>query len=142
VAEERRVELVTAGATLDVPLWRNHPSMRALRPALPGAQIADATLLPDGRLGLVVGLPGDERQAWTLDPGNHFSIDRLSPVGPRAPLAIRPDGRAIAFLHPASQVDTGSLTSDHLTELWLAEMDDEQGTRSGRSMRPTRNWST
>jgi hypothetical protein len=53
------------------------PVVRALRPALHGAQIADATFLADGRLGLVVSLPGDERQAWTLDPSRHFRIDRL-----------------------------------------------------------------
>jgi hypothetical protein len=127
VAEQRHVDLDATGAALDVGLWHDHPTVQALQPALPGAAIADATFLADGRVGLVVSLPGDERQAWTLDPSHYSSVDRLGMVAPAAPLAIRPDGQVLAFLQPARQTDASSLNADRLAELWLAGLGDDQG---------------
>jgi PEGA domain len=128
IAEQRQVELGAAGAALDVRLWRARPLVRSLQPTLPGAAIADATFLADGRVGLVAMLPGDERQAWTLDPADHLAIDRFGSVAPRAPLAIRPDGRGLAFLHPSSHATSSSLVpSDRLAEVWLADLGDDQG---------------
>jgi len=100
--------------------------VHTLKPALPGAAIADATFLDDGRVGLTISLPGDERQAWTLDPAHHFAIDRLGSVAPLAPLAIRPDGQAVAFLHVSINGHDTS-TPDHLAELWLAPLGDDTG---------------
>jgi len=126
IPESRDIQLTADGASLTVPLWRAHPLVHQLKPALPGAAIADATFLDDGRLGLIVTLPGDERQAWTLDPAHHFAIDRLGSVAPTAPLAIRPDGQAVAFLHSSTNArDAGA--SDHLAELWLAPLGDDTG---------------
>ncbi len=126
IPESRDIKLPADGASVSVPLWRAHPLVHTLKPALPGAAIADATFLDDGRLGLIISLPGDERQAWTLDPAHHFAVDRLGSVAPTAPLAIRPDGQAVAFLHSSTATrDTGS--SDHLAELWLASFADHDG---------------
>jgi len=126
IPESRDIQLTADGARLTVPLWRAHPLVHTLKPALPGAAIADATFLDDGRLGLIVSLPGDERQAWTLDPAHHVAIGRLGSVAPTAPLAIRPDGQAIAFLHSSTTArDAG--TSAHLAELWVASFADHGG---------------
>jgi hypothetical protein len=111
VAERRHLSLDATGATLDVRLWHDRPTVEVLQPALPGAAISDTDLLTDGRLGLVVTLPGDERQAWTIDPLNHLAVDRLGLVAPRAPMTIRPDGRGVAFLQPSSQPAPSSLTA-------------------------------
>jgi hypothetical protein len=95
--------MLKRSAALDFFHWRTQPGLHTLMPALPGAAIADTTFLADGWLGLVVTQPGDERQAWTLDPANHFTIDRLGSVAPTAPLAIRPDGHGVAFLQASSR---------------------------------------
>ncbi len=126
IPELRDIQLATDGASLTVPLWRAHPLVHTLKPALPGAAITDATFLDDGRVGLTISLPGDERQAWSLDPAHHFAVERLGSVAPEAPLAIRPDGQAVAFLHASTAArDTGS--SDHLAELWVASFADHDG---------------
>jgi len=126
ISESRDIQLPADGASVSVPLWRAHPLVHTLKPALPGAAIADATFLDDGRLGLIVSLPGDERQAWTLNPAHHFAVDRLGSVAPTAPLAIRPDGQAVAFLHSSTAAsDTG--LSTHLAELWVASFADHDG---------------
>jgi hypothetical protein len=127
VPAQRHVDLPDTGATLDVRLWRAQPSVAVLKPALPGAAIADASFLADGRLGLIVSLPGDESQAWTLDPTNHFAVDRLGTVAPPAALAIRPDGRGLGFLQFTREADGGGINADRLAELWLAGLDDDQG---------------
>jgi len=126
IDESRSIDVAPEGFRLAVPLWRAHPLAHTLKPTLPGAAIADATFLDDGRVGLTISLPGDERQAWTLDPAHHFSVDRLGSVAPAAPLALRPDGQAVAFLHASTAArDTGS--SDRLAELWLASFADHDG---------------
>jgi hypothetical protein len=128
VTETHSIEVGLAHKALDLQLWRVQPTVRALRPALPGAAIADARFLVDGRLGLVVSLPGDERQAWTLDPANRDAVARLGSVSSMAPLAIRPDGQGLAFPRRSSG-DTGAgLTSpDRLDEVWVADPADIEG---------------
>jgi len=126
IDELRSIDVAPEGFRLAVPLWRAHPLAHTLRPALPGAAIADAMFLDDGRVGLTISLPGDERQAWTLNPADHFAVARLGSVAPNAPLALRPNGQAVAFLHSSTAArDTG--TSDHLAELWLASFADHDG---------------
>src|SRR5689334_14893789 len=70
LTETQTIEVPAEGSTVAVAQWRGHPALRVLQPSLPGAAIADASFLADGRLGLIVNLPGDERQAWTLDPAD------------------------------------------------------------------------
>jgi len=126
IPESRDIKLPADGASVSVPLWRAHPLVHTLKPALPGAAIADATFLDDGRLGLIISLPGDERQAWTLDPADHFAVARLGSAAPNAPLALRPDGQAVAFLHSSTAArDTG--LSARLAELWVASFADHDG---------------
>jgi hypothetical protein len=130
VAETQTIQAPAEGSGVRVALtlWRSYPAVRLLQPTLPGAAIVNATFLTDGRLGLVVNLPGDERQAWTLDPADHGAVDRLGSVAPRAPLAIPPDGTGTAFLHSSSGRIDASLTSfDRLAEVWLADVGDDQG---------------
>jgi dipeptidyl aminopeptidase/acylaminoacyl peptidase len=124
----RSIEIGLGHEVLDLQLWRMHPAVKALQPALPGAAIADARFLVDGRLGLVVSLPGEERQAWTLDPANHDAVDRLGSVAPTAPLAIRPDGQATAFLQTSTTApDVSLLRPDELAQVWLADLGDDHG---------------
>jgi hypothetical protein len=128
VSEERDIDLTADGADLDFPLWRRQPVVHTLKPSLPGAAIANASFLTDGRVALIVTLPGDEHQAWTLDPNNHFAIDRLGTVAPSGPVAIRPDGLGVAFLQrPADPAAENAIGSDRLSELWLAGLGDDDG---------------
>src|SRR5947209_10779335 len=58
------LEVPAEGARLDAALWRRQPSLTRLRPALPGATLADVRLLDDGQLGLAIALPaGPQPQA-------------------------------------------------------------------------------
>jgi len=126
IDEPRSIDVAPAGFRLAVPLWRAHPLPHTLRPALPGAAIADATFLDDGRVGLTISLPGDEHQAWTVDPAHDFAVARLGSAAPNAPLALRPDGQAVAFLHSSIAArDTG--LAAHLAELWVASLGDDTG---------------
>jgi hypothetical protein len=128
VAEEHDIDLTADGAAFDVPLWRAQPVVHTLKPSLPGAAIANASFLADGRLGLIVTLPGDEHQAWTLDPANRFAVERLGSVSPSGPTAIRPDGLAVAFLRRAADTTGGStIGSDDLSQIRLADLGDHQG---------------
>ncbi len=72
IDQTRTLDVDSAGASLDVGLWRAHPSVTYLKPPLPGAMLSDAVFLTDGRLALQVTLPDGERQAWTLDPKAHL----------------------------------------------------------------------
>ncbi|MBV9598129.1 MAG: hypothetical protein JOZ87_14825 [Chloroflexi bacterium] len=123
IAETRQVEVPVAGTHLDLPLWRSHPIVQYLRSALPGAALINARFLADGRLGLVLQLPGEEFQAWTLDPDAHLAAERLGEIATHAPLAIRPDGQAVAVLQSRDTPSSSnpSVLSDHVAtgEVWL-----------------------
>jgi len=123
IDDTEHVDLGPAGASLDVVLWRDRPVIRYLRPALPGALLADALFWDDGQLALSLLLPGGERQAWTLAPEEHFALHRLGELAPRAPLAVRPDGQDVAYLarDDPSDVSAGPpLDRDRATSVWLA----------------------
>ncbi|MDQ6673808.1 MAG: PEGA domain-containing protein, partial [Chloroflexota bacterium] len=72
--DERVVQVTGASASVDVDLWRRHPDVVALRPVYPGAALLDARFLNDGRVALLVGLPGQTgapglgQSLWLLDP--------------------------------------------------------------------------
>ncbi len=126
IVETRSVDLGPDGSYLALSLWRAHPSVTYLKPPLPGALLGDAVFLESGRLALQVALPDGERQAWTLDPDVHLATQRLGAAAPHAPLAVRPDGQAVAMLQPRTR-DPGTDTSplafaDHIptAEVWLA----------------------
>ena len=124
IPETRQIEVTAAGSQLDLTLWRSHPIVQYLRSALPGAALINARFLADGRLGLVLRLPGEEFQAWTLDPNAHLVAERLGAIATHAPLAIRPDGQTVAMLQPRADTPASSsspVLSDHVAmgEVWL-----------------------
>jgi hypothetical protein len=111
-------------ATLASELWLRRPEVRRLRPAFPGAAIAGATFLDDGRIALAIALPpGDERQLWLLD--RRGGAQRVGPPQARGSIAISPDGRRVAYLVPGA----GSGRTEPLRELWLAGPDGSRGSR-------------
>jgi hypothetical protein len=109
----REVDVPAAGTALNVTLWRAQPTAVKLRPAYPGAAIADAQFLADGRITLVLLLPAGAgavsgqptlrvREAWLLDPASG-RLDVFSPSIRAAALARqavrrRPQGKH--FGHP------------------------------------------
>jgi hypothetical protein len=127
IDETRSVEVEPNESSLRVNLWRARPSITYLKPPLPGAMLGDVVFLDDGRLALQVVLPDGERQAWTLDPDAHLASQRLGEAASRAPLAVRPDGRALAALQPRRQTDavgsTALLDQVAAGEVWLVPLD-------------------
>jgi hypothetical protein len=100
IDQQYSLEVAAGGAALEAVLWRRRPQVSRLRPALPGATLADARLLDDGQLGLVISLPpGDELEAWRLDPASG-ALEQLLPAVAAQRLAFAPDGRHIAFVGP------------------------------------------
>lgn len=118
-----RLETGQSG-TLAGELWLRSPEVRRLRPAFPGAAIAGATFLDDGRIALAVALPpGDERQLWLLD--GQGSARRVGPPQTWGSIAISPDGARVAYLAPGEGAGPGG----PLRELWLAGSGGERGSR-------------
>lgn len=112
------------GAALAGELWLRNPEAWRLRPVFPGASIADATFLNDGRLALTVALPpGDERQLWLVD-GRGGAV-RLGLWPARGGIAASPDGARVAYLAATE----GASTSGAADELWVASHDGERGSR-------------
>ena len=112
------------GASLDAVLWRRRPSLTRLRPALPGATLAEARLLDDGRVALAVGLPpGRHMQAWRLDPRTGGLELMLADIaGPRVTLSA--NGRALAYVGadsgpPREPAEAGPWASPADRVVWL-----------------------
>jgi hypothetical protein len=77
--------------------------------------VVGSAFLDDGRLALRVALPDGERQGWTVDPSNHFTVQRLGEIAPHAAMAVRPDGELLAYFLSGQQAptDTPSVFLDH-----------------------------
>jgi dipeptidyl aminopeptidase/acylaminoacyl peptidase len=147
VEDERQVDLGDNGGSVALALWRLKPDVVKLRPAYPGATIADAAFLADGRVAVVMGLPNQPgisdvvgqrelREAWLLDPRTgslqRFGTDSYST---RARIvAVSPDGKRLAYLQqaPPPPVDQGGRDAagrrgvhvpGRLDEVWVAEAD-------------------
>ena len=92
------VQVGAEGASLDAVLWRRQPTLRRLRPTLPGAVLSDVRLLSGGDLALMIALPGgQEVQAWRMEPRTGALRPVLSDaMGTR--LAVAPDGLQVAFV--------------------------------------------
>jgi hypothetical protein len=92
------VQVGAAGASLDAVLWRRQPTLRRLRPTLPGAVLSDVRVLSNGELALSITLPASRHiQAWRMEPRS----GALRPVltgaaGTR--LAVTSDGERVAFV--------------------------------------------
>jgi hypothetical protein len=74
--QTRGVDVDATGASLQLRLWRAHPSVTYLKPPLPGAALVDASFLADGCLALQVAAPDGERQAWPSTPTPNFATQR------------------------------------------------------------------
>lgn len=120
-------------ATLDGLLWPQTPVVQRLRPPLPGATIADVRFLADGRIALILALPGrDERQLWLVERGG--DARPAGPPGARLALAIAHDAGRVAYLARGTTATVAAATSDpagnpRLDEVWLAELDGGRGER-------------
>lgn len=120
-----QVSVGTQGASFTATLWPRQASALRLRPTYPGATIASAAFLADGRVTLTVALPStDERQAWLFDPVTS-AWEHLGAAGKWAGgIAVAPNGQRLAFLTrsgasaetPAGLLGSGS----RLDELWIA----------------------
>jgi hypothetical protein len=74
--EARQVDVGPEGGVVQVALWSRRPEATRLHPAVPGATIADAAFLADGRVALTMALPEHQqagtaaslRESWLLDP--------------------------------------------------------------------------
>lgn len=98
IEQRYALDVATSGASLDAVLWRPQPVVSHLRPALPGAGLADARLLRGGDLGLSIALPpGDQLEAWQLDARSGELEQLLAPVAGHQ-LAFGADGRHLAYL--------------------------------------------
>ena len=141
----RELDVPAAGATLDVALWRTQPTAVKLRPAYPGAAIADAQFLTDGRIALVLLLPASGgaisvqpplREAWLLDPASG-RLDAFAPSIRAAALAVSPSGARVAYLQqsaattarPGRRGRQPPPITGRLDEVWVATQDDPQSLR-------------
>jgi dipeptidyl aminopeptidase/acylaminoacyl peptidase len=101
--------------TLAGQLWLAAPDVRRLRPTFPGATLAGATFLSDGRLALVLAMPpGDERQLWLVNDQGDAS--RAGPASARGSISISADGARVAYLRSTEPSATGDLD-----EVWVAD---------------------
>lgn len=125
----KSVSLAYGGeANLHADLWLWTPEVQQLRPTFPGATIAGAAFLADGRIALTIALPpDDERQTWLLDIDG--GMRRLGPTEARGALAVAPDGKRIAYVTRGQDGDPGA-NGLHPDEVWIAPAERERGTRS------------
>ncbi|MDQ6672965.1 MAG: PEGA domain-containing protein, partial [Chloroflexota bacterium] len=108
--DERVVQVADTSASVDVGLWRRHPDVVAIRPVYPGASILDAHFLRDGRVALLVGLPGQTgapglgQSLWLLDPatGQLARLDVPGLDATASSMVLAPDGDQLAYVRPGS----------------------------------------
>ena len=137
IPSRREVTVGADGSSLALTLWARQPQLAHLRPTYPGASIAAAAFVRDGRLGLVIGLPAGGREAWLLDPAAG-SLERIGPAGQWAALAVAPDGARVAYLAAsmgalpatvATQTLPGSSPNTRLDEVWVSGAEREAAPR-------------
>ena len=100
VDAEYAVDVTSQGAWLDARLWRREPSLRRLRPSLPGALLDAVYPLDDGRVALVTRSASDaqaELHAWELDPVGGRVESRATAL-PGSRLAVTADGARLAYI--------------------------------------------
>ena len=113
-------------------LWQDIPEAQRIRPPLPGATIAAAHFLADGRVALAVALPaGDERQLWLI--GRDGTARRVGPPLARVAIAAAPDGSRVAYLSRPTAGAPGAAPgigdTGLATEVWITARDGERGER-------------
>lgn len=131
---QTRLDVPPAGTSFETRLWPQQASASRLRPTFPGATIADAGFLGDGRVVLTVALPStDERQAWLFDPTSN-AWQRVGPTSsPVRAIAVAPSGRRVAYLVAgrATTSPTSSLVGSggRVDELWMGDAPDQAERR-------------
>jgi hypothetical protein len=124
-----RIALNPGGAaSLAGILWPRTPSVAAVRPPLPGATIAGARFLADGRLALTVAIPpGDERQLWLADGAG--GARRVGPPVAQVAIAASPDGERVAYLaRPIASPGIPGAEA-RVAEVWVTARDGDRGER-------------
>jgi len=112
------------GGLLDAVLWRRQPTLKRLRPTLPGAVLSGVRLLSGGQLALSVALPATRHlQAWRLEPRSG-ALQPLLADALATRLAVTPDGQRIAYVGfelgpPPSTSDPPGFGGEQAGMLWL-----------------------
>jgi hypothetical protein len=115
-----RVDAQPPGVTLDATLWRRQPRVTLLRPALPGARLGTARLLPDGRIALGLSLGAEsELQAWRLDPLSS-ELDLVQSSLPGRALAMAPRSQRVAAI--GRSIGPPRSSSVLWSVVWLSEI--------------------
>ncbi|HLG72486.1 MAG TPA: hypothetical protein VK009_18875 [Chloroflexota bacterium] len=137
LSESLRAEVLAGGSiSLQASLWRAQPATSQLLPPLPGAGLAGADFLRDGRVALLLTIPpGDERQLWIEGPGSEQR--RVGPALARGSAAVSADGARVAYL---AGPDTSLGSGQPPTELWLSAVDGQGASR--RYALPQQNGTT
>jgi len=139
------------GASAVVRLWRYRPSVLPLGSVYPGAILADARFLADGRVALIISLPIgaaglNERtpmhEVWLLDPSTgRLSHAALAGVDVRPTVvALAPDGKQVAYVTAGASQSTslwpgngtGPLPSrqdGRSDTVWIAPLDGRSAPR-------------
>ena len=123
------VDVGADGAQLHAVLWRRQAELTRLRPALPGAAIADARLLADGDVGVSIELPpGGQLQAWRLEPRSGALEPVLTNVAGLR-LTFAADGHHLAYLGseigPPSSAGPYAAGSSAASVVWLMTPQDQ-----------------
>lgn len=103
VADERylsadyRVSVSPGGtAAISAEIWRRNPVVQLLHPSFPGATIASADFLDDGRVALVEDVPGRDQQLWLLDANGVMRQVGASVNANR--IVVSPNGSQIVYV--------------------------------------------
>jgi Tol biopolymer transport system component len=128
VDQQYSLDVGAEGAALNAVLWRQQPDVTRLRPALPGARLADARLLDNGQVGLTLELPpGRELEAWRLDPSSG-ALEQVLSGTTGARLVFAADGEHLAYIgtdvgpaSPTRYASTGSAAPTAFPVVWLLQ---------------------
>ena len=127
--DDQRTVSVTSATQLQVRMWLRRPTAIQLRPAYPGANIADATFLADGQLALSMALPaqagnaasGTLREPWLVDPTTGGVTPFSAAANVRAAVvSVSPDGRSVAYLQQDQSAGLNGVTHQRLDSVWIA----------------------
>jgi len=121
---------VAGDTTITVRMWLRRPTAMLLKPAYPGASIADVAFLEDGRLALSMAVPAGStntgerqlREPWMYDParGNLTQFETRDSSPRAAAVSISPDGDHVAYLLPGPSASQPGAAGARLKEVWVA----------------------
>ncbi|MGI9148741.1 MAG: PEGA domain-containing protein [Chloroflexota bacterium] len=127
--DDQRIVSVASALQLQVRMWLRRPTAIQLRPAYPGANIADAAFLSDGHLALSMALPTQAgstesttlREPWLVDPTTGGVNPFAAAANVRAVvISVSPDGHSVAYLQQDQSAGLSGLTHQRLDSVWIA----------------------